>query len=295
MNSHELRNLQEAYIGIYDNNLNEESKLGYLGKQKRKYNNEKNASDKYTGVKMPSDVNHTTNQVKAAFRAHRKNKNLSGNDLHKIASASESFDLYDIILSHLLDEGYADTEQAAEAIMANMGQEWREDILDEGLGGAKNEKDETRKTDRQTRLNASVGLPPEGLSSAGMRERIKKNQEERQREKQGKEFLEKHPRKKSTQQEQVDLYDIILSHLLDEGYADTEESATAIMVNMSEEWKENIMERDVERGEEDDSRAVRAHNKSLKGKDGKPLYPSGRAGYARRPNPANDPRYGSQR
>jgi hypothetical protein len=59
---------------------------------------------------------------------------------------------------------------------------------------------------------------------------------------------------------------------------------------MSEEWKENIMERDAERGEED-SPAVRAHNKSLKGKDGKPLYPSGRAGYSRK-RPF-DPRYGS--
>jgi hypothetical protein len=39
-----------------------------------------------------------------------------------------------------------------------------------------------------------------------------------------------------------DLYDVILSHLLDEGYADTEESATAIMVNMSEEWRESIVE-----------------------------------------------------
>jgi hypothetical protein len=89
--------------------------------------------------------------------------------------------------------------------------------------------------------------------------------------------------------ESFDLYDIILSHLLDEGYADTEESATAIMVNMSEDWKENIMERDAERGEDDP--AVRAHNKSLKGKDGKPLYPSGRAGYSRK-RPF-DPRYGS--
>ena len=95
--------------------------------------------------------------------------------------------------------------------------------------------------------------------------------------------------KKTLNREQVDLYDIILSHLLDEGYADTEESATAIMVNMSEDWKENIMERDAERGEDDP--AVRAHNKSLKGKDGKPLYPSGRAGYSRK-RPF-DPRYGS--
>jgi hypothetical protein len=43
-------------------------------------------------------------------------------------------------------------------------------------------------------------------------------------------------------EEEVDLYDIILSHLLDEGYADTEEAATAIMVNMSEEWRQSIVE-----------------------------------------------------
>jgi len=41
--------------------------------------------------------------------------------------------------------------------------------------------------------------------------------------------------------EEVDVYDIILSHLLDEGYADTAESAEKIMVNMSEEWKNEIL------------------------------------------------------
>jgi hypothetical protein len=45
-----------------------------------------------------------------------------------------------------------------------------------------------------------------------------------------------------TQKEQVDLYDIILSHLLDEGYADTQQAAEAIMVNMSEDWREDIVE-----------------------------------------------------
>jgi hypothetical protein len=48
--------------------------------------------------------------------------------------------------------------------------------------------------------------------------------------------------KKKTQKEQVDLYDIILSHLLDEGYADTQEQAEVIMVNMSEDWRESICE-----------------------------------------------------
>jgi hypothetical protein len=50
-------------------------------------------------------------------------------------------------------------------------------------------------------------------------------------------------KKKKTQKEQVDLYDIILSHLLDEGYAETPEAAEAIMVNMSEGWREDIMEK----------------------------------------------------
>jgi hypothetical protein len=42
--------------------------------------------------------------------------------------------------------------------------------------------------------------------------------------------------------EEVNIYDIILSHLLDEGYADTQEQAEAIMVNMSEDWRESICE-----------------------------------------------------
>jgi len=41
----------------------------------------------------------------------------------------ENYDLYDIILSHLLDEGYAETIESAEAIMVNMSEEWRDSIL----------------------------------------------------------------------------------------------------------------------------------------------------------------------
>ena len=40
----------------------------------------------------------------------------------------------------------------------------------------------------------------------------------------------------------LDLFDIIKGHLLDEGYADTEESALVIMANMSEEWRCEIIE-----------------------------------------------------
>jgi hypothetical protein len=43
-------------------------------------------------------------------------------------------------------------------------------------------------------------------------------------------------------EETVDLYDVVLEHLLDEGFADTEEAATVIMANMSEEWRDEIIE-----------------------------------------------------
>ena len=40
-------------------------------------------------------------------------------------------DVFDAILEHLVAEGYADTNQAALAIMANMSEEWKQSILDE--------------------------------------------------------------------------------------------------------------------------------------------------------------------
>ena len=49
-------------------------------------------------------------------------------------------------------------------------------------------------------------------------------------------------RMKTMSNEGYDLYDIILSHLLDEGYAETQEQAEVIMVNMSEDWRESICE-----------------------------------------------------
>ena len=44
--------------------------------------------------------------------------------------SAESYDLYDIILSHLLDEGYAETPEQAEVIMVNMSEDWRESICE---------------------------------------------------------------------------------------------------------------------------------------------------------------------
>jgi hypothetical protein len=46
-------------------------------------------------------------------------------------SLPESYDLFDTILEHLVAEGYADSNESALVIMANMSEEWRRSILDE--------------------------------------------------------------------------------------------------------------------------------------------------------------------
>jgi len=76
--------------------------------------------------------------------------------------------------------------------------------------------------------------------------------------------------------EEVDIYDIIFSHLLDEGYADTPEAAEAIMVNMSEEWKDGILEAVATLHPEDDEKTrtkIKARIKKIKEIKSKSSHP----------------------
>jgi hypothetical protein len=49
-----------------------------------------------------------------------------------VGSQMSSFDPFDIVKGYLIDEGYADTEEAAFTIMANMSEEWKTEILESG-------------------------------------------------------------------------------------------------------------------------------------------------------------------
>jgi hypothetical protein len=47
----------------------------------------------------------------------------------------EDFDLYDLLLHHLMTEGFAETPEAAVAIMANMSEAWADSIVDHYIEG----------------------------------------------------------------------------------------------------------------------------------------------------------------
>lgn len=77
--------------------------------------------------------------------------------------------------------------------------------------------------------------------------------------------------------EEVDNFDTVLEYLVSEGYADTNESALVIMSNMSQEWREEILEgmtmkdfkerrRKLQRKEASDDAKKRGHVDKFTGK-----------------------------
>jgi hypothetical protein len=58
-----------------------------------------------------------------------------------LPTLKQSFDVFDVIKGHLIDEGYADTEEAALQIMANMSEEWRESIVEAKIDAGKGDKE----------------------------------------------------------------------------------------------------------------------------------------------------------
>jgi len=76
----------------------------------------------------------------------------------------EEYDTFDAILEHLVAEGYADTNGSALAIMPNMSEEWREEILDEARHVDDGKSKEDKRKIRTARAGrAGVNLPNSSL------------------------------------------------------------------------------------------------------------------------------------
>lgn len=76
----------------------------------------------------------------------------------------EDYDAFDIVLEYLLDEGYADSLESAEAIMVNMSEEWIEGILEEREPGVK--PYQPRPTQAEVRADARAAARRRAAASA---------------------------------------------------------------------------------------------------------------------------------
>jgi len=138
MDAQDFRSIQEAYLEVVENqqqNVNEIFGLGrkkgtsaradalmntpYFKKKQDEADAQAVANLKGMFSKDPEE------RKKTAERMAKSSDSNDRKDLRKV----EQVDIYDIILSHLLDKGYAETPEAAEAIMVNMSEEWRQSIL----------------------------------------------------------------------------------------------------------------------------------------------------------------------
>lgn len=121
MDAQEHRNLQEAYLGVYEEVDKRRSPKELVDRL--------NASiEGHMAKDGPNKPAYDAKQRLLKKAQKRKFAKNAGNTINRFRR--EETDLYDIILTHLLDEGYADTEQAAEAIMVNMSEDWRESIME---------------------------------------------------------------------------------------------------------------------------------------------------------------------
>jgi len=189
MNSQELRNLQEAYLEVVENQQLDEAEGSYgqtptarkgyrdlankrratpasgFSKRGEKTTKVKSAEKHFYRTGNPDAGNRGKKSTKPSFDSGgrkgmtQKDRDYSRGEAEyghtgydpdfdgppsapgskpkgkkaerqkKTGVSAESFDIYDIILSHLLDEGYAETPEAAESIMVNMSEEWRDSII----------------------------------------------------------------------------------------------------------------------------------------------------------------------
>ena len=138
MNSQELRALQEAYNQVYEldesaigdraRNAVADQRLDAAQRDTQQSVNKLAKREKVTRASAHIAAKKVEGDVRksSAYGPQRPKPGTTG--AYRI---TDSFDVYDVILSHLLDEGYADTEQAAQVIMVNMSEDWRESIVEE--------------------------------------------------------------------------------------------------------------------------------------------------------------------
>jgi hypothetical protein len=143
MREQEVRDLYEAYQQVHQpqeevEQLDEEVVDEAMSSYDR---NRQRAAQRAAARNAARDAGQTGNVPGVGYVSPRPERETyrdsAGTERHKTGARmpkkedqKESYDLFDTILEYLVAEGYADTNEAALVIMANMSEEWRQDIME---------------------------------------------------------------------------------------------------------------------------------------------------------------------
>ena len=138
MKEQEIRNLYEAYQQVYETPEVSEEKETVDEAMSSYDRNRKRAAQRAAERNAARDRGQTGNVPGVGYVSPRRERETytdeSGQERHKSGARmpkNEEVDLFDTILEYLVAEGYADTNENALVIMANMSEEWRQSIVEE--------------------------------------------------------------------------------------------------------------------------------------------------------------------
>ena len=241
MNSKDFRNLQEAYLNVYQEEVLDEKVMGVDPEQIAALAAER----KYVNKRLPpsSGKEYAANQKKSISymdKLTKNNKIIPGMAHEEV----EEFDEATAMVKRGYDEAPIRKEIAKKTGASGAGSfaDKATALADRQTYGDNKKKDGREKLARKQRgdfrntTSSSPGLRGYGHQSSDPAVKAKQDARGAQR---GRAALTPNERKQLNME--FDFYDLVLSHLLDEGYADTNENALVIMANMSEEWRENIL------------------------------------------------------
>ena len=149
MEAKHVRTLMEAYASVYEGygkkkkgDCVSKSEKGDHNCAKKVCHEEYGEGETIFGQHAVPDENGFVSHYNVQFE-HGIVENVSVEDMdiltmeahgehveHEGETISEE-DVFDIVKGHLIDEGFADTEEAALAIMANMSEGWRNQIVEQ--------------------------------------------------------------------------------------------------------------------------------------------------------------------
>jgi len=155
MRDQEIIGLQESYSQVYApqelEQVDEANKLEiYKNASPRQRVGRRQARD-FDKVLHPSDYDTQGEPVRQ--KTHKDSRGVK----------KEEVDIYDTILSHLIDEGFASDEKSAEAIMGAMSEGWIDVILTEVAPAAKTAAD---RAEQQNAVGAAIQANPKAFRDA---------------------------------------------------------------------------------------------------------------------------------
>jgi len=202
MNIREYQELQDAYQGVYQE-LDEVRGGGRIDPVSDfPHHGERARSPKDAGLKMSpidraearANALKKRNDPEATKRANRISSRFIGptkrglsraidasstaraNEKKRLMNPQESYeyDTFDAILEHLVAEGYADTNENALAIMANMSEEWKQNIVEAQEARNNPEKYEAEQSKKKSKKQRAMEDPHTGINSPAFADFMKK-------------------------------------------------------------------------------------------------------------------------